>query len=234
MKYLYATVFLMASVLSADFSPSYSQPSEQVAFAPVSSSKLALFGVSNLSQFVFKTDDIQGEGVFCLIRKESSASAIDSVVGYTVEISLPIQSLKSGNPLMDADMHETLKAEEYAYIHYALSSFEIEKQKAGKYGLRTFGMLTLAGVKNDVEMVVDIESLDGNRFRVRGQKTLRMTEFGIRPPAALGGLVKTKDQILIRFDVQAAPKKAILANTEQRNLITDKDCNGNDTKKRGE
>jgi hypothetical protein len=59
----------------------------------------------------------------------------------------------------------------------------------------------LAGSSREVEVLVIAERLTRDRFRIRAELPLRMTDFGIQPPTALFGMVKAKDELLVRFDL---------------------------------
>ena len=51
-------------------------------------------------------------------------------------------------------------------------------------------------------MLVTVTHVDGGKLKVSGKTPLKMTDFGIKPPApAVGlGLIKTGDEVKISFE----------------------------------
>ena len=45
------------------------------------------------------------------------------------------------------------------------------------------------------------QAVGGNRFHVTGTVPLLMSQYGIRPPTAMMGTMRTRDAVTIRFDV---------------------------------
>ena len=64
------------------------------------------------------------------------------------------------------------------------------------------GDLTIAGTKKPIEMPVTIERMDGGKLKVKGSVPIKMTDYGIKPPApALAmGLIKTGDDVKVAIE----------------------------------
>jgi polyisoprenoid-binding protein YceI len=148
-----------------------------------------------------------------------SADALDpaktvSDVKAKVDVSIPVTSLKSGKKPMDEIMHDAMKVKDHKDIKYVLKEMKAQDRKAGdalKYN--TKGELTVAGVTKPLDMVVTLVP-DGDKLKASGTKQLKMTDFGIKPPApALGlGLIKTGDEVTVTFEwvTKKATKTAAL------------------------
>jgi hypothetical protein len=68
------------------------------------------------------------------------------------------------------------------------------------YRVTIIGMMTLHGVAK--REAVDAELfLYNDGIRLRGQHSLRMSEYRIRPVTALAGTIQLKDQLLVPFDL---------------------------------
>jgi len=107
--------------------------------------------------------------------------------------------------IMSRDMYEALKAGSYPQIHYQLKEAEfienVFEDGAEWMRIMSRGIINVAGVEKEVNIPVLGKVLDNNRFHVKGEKELMMTEFDIQPPTALLGLIKAKNNITIKFDV---------------------------------
>src|SRR5262249_35115573 len=64
------------------------------------------------------------------------------------------------------------------------------------------GTLTVAGVTKTNSMAVTIERVEKAKLKVIGTTALKMTDFGISPPAPdIGlGLIKTGDDVKLTFE----------------------------------
>jgi hypothetical protein len=125
---------------------------------------------------------------------------------------ISVRSLKSvqkdGKPYsdrMDEVMYECLKAQAHSKILYALSTLTPKGAAPtadGAFAFDSVGTLAVAGVTNTIEMPVTVTPLPDNRLRVKGSTSLKMTAFGIEPPAPnwLGSVIKTSDEVKLFFE----------------------------------
>jgi hypothetical protein len=129
-----------------------------------------------------------------------------------VECSIPARSLKSieddGKPYSDAMddvMYKKLKVQESPKIIYRLTDLtlkEAAKDKASPYVFDSKGEVVVGGITNVVTFPVSVLPMEGDKLKVSGNTSLKMTDFKIDPPApkiALGAL-KTGNDVKISFD----------------------------------
>ena len=133
-----------------------------------------------------------------------------------VEATILVRTLKSANPTMDNVMYQHMKMVQFPKIEYRMTAWtlkEAPKTPGAPAQFDTTGELTIAGVKRTVKMPVTINSAEKDHLKVKGQTDLKMTDFGIQPPApSLGlGLVKTGDDVKISFEWNTALKPAATA-----------------------
>jgi polyisoprenoid-binding protein YceI len=124
----------------------------------------------------------------------------------TVELRVPIDGLGCGNRAMERDLRHALRAPTHPEIRYRFrgvreARFTPTAAGAPAYTLLVDGELTLAGSTRPVALRV-IAARDGERFRLRGTLPLKMTDFGIRPPVALLGLIHAADELEVTLDVE--------------------------------
>jgi hypothetical protein len=122
----------------------------------------------------------------------------------TFKLRVPVQSLRCGNRQMERDMYRALRSEENPMIefHFAELIGGVEHDiDGGQYRATIAGVLTLAGAQKEVFVPVVVERLARDRFRIRARLPLRMTDFRIKPPTALFGMVKASDDLDVQFDL---------------------------------
>ncbi|HWI56613.1 MAG TPA: YceI family protein, partial [Bacillota bacterium] len=143
------------------------------------------------------------------------------------QVAIPVRSLKSvekdGKPYndkMDEIMWEKLKLEQQPKILYYLRELALKETPQAKdapYILDSKGELVVAGVTNTVSMPVSALPLGDKKLKLSGSTTLKMTSFGIDPPAPkwLASLIKTGDDVKIIFEWIVAPKTAPVATASK-------------------
>src|SRR5688572_7253961 len=130
-----------------------------------------------------------------------------------VEVTIPVRSLKSGKTAMNNIMWEAMKMKEHPNIVYKL--IELTPKAGGAQGTSAQfdakGTLTVAGVTRTNTMPVTIEKTGDNKAKATGTTTVKMTDFGIKPPAPTVGLgfIKTGDDVKIAFEWHAEKAAAV-------------------------
>lgn len=197
-------------------------------------SRVQLLGTSNLHDWTIKGTVIEGYvdvNETCRLNpKVQELSGLDRVMASVkTHVEIPIPSLKSGHAGMDKNTYKALKSEQYPRIIYNLEKISIRSQPQPPRMTATFdttGRLFVAGATRTIPMTVTAEPRDDRQFQVSGEITIRMTDFGIRPPTALFGTLKTGDQLTIQFTWVLDRKTPMphlpqySASSEQRRAIT--------------
>lgn len=128
-----------------------------------------------------------------------------------VKVLIPVRRLASGKQAMDNVMQQAMKAEESPMIQFQLTEFKAnnEGRKAGDpLTFDTKGKLTVSGKSKDVDLPVSFDPQADGKIKVTGSTKVKMSDFGIDPPApkvALG-LIKTGDEVTVSFEWLTAPK----------------------------
>ena len=147
------------------------------------------------------------------------------------EAFISVRSLKSveknGNPFsdrMDEVMYECLRSEQYRQIRFDLIELLLKGatniNRVLQYELEAHGTLAIAGVTNEVTMPILVVPEANGRLRVSGGMSLKMTWFGIEPPAydLAVGMLKVGDDVSIKFDWVVGPRSTS-SNPAQPSLV---------------
>ena len=171
-------------------------------------SHVKIDGTSNIHDWTIKGSVIDGYidvNETCRLNltvKELSSDFKKIKASLKTHVEIPIKSLKSGHSGMDKNTYKALKRKQYPKIIYDLNSVSI-KTPPNPPNLtaefNTIGDLSIAGVSRTVKMAVTAKALEDQHFEVSGKTSVKMTDFGITPPSALFGLLKSGDQITIHF-----------------------------------
>jgi len=128
----------------------------------------------------------------------SLEQAEDFMINY-LKLTVMSESLKSGKSRMDKNTYKALNSDDYNKITFKyLKTSEVKKLSENIYEVNGLGELTISGTTREVLMSLKIELKD-NMVILTGKNDLKMTDFGIEPPRALLGTIKTGDEITISY-----------------------------------
>lgn len=123
--------------------------------------------------------------------------AVQAILGNgqveDIEFSAIVKSIKSGKSGMDNNTYKALKANDHPQIEFKTDRLRIEEDQ-----LIGNGQLTIAGKTNEIPIRLTINQRAG--LSVTGSVNIKMTDYGISPPTAVFGTIKTGDDIIIQFD----------------------------------
>ena len=113
------------------------------------------------------------------------------------EVVVPAATLTSPREGLDKNMHKALQVTEHPEIAFRL--LRIEPTAASTGALRAIGVLRIAGVEREVSFDITSER-KGSMLFVQGKLQLLMTDFGIKPPTAMLGMLKTDPKVTVAFE----------------------------------
>ncbi|HET7584677.1 MAG TPA: YceI family protein [Gemmatimonadaceae bacterium] len=198
----------LASAILATVVVAQGGPSLPVHVEP--QSKLWLEGNSTMHEFTCRTNDIQAT-VEIDPGYRYAAAATRAHPFNSVDVQIPVRSLKCGKDKMDENMYKTLRADEFTDIHYTLRSYTVEEGTAegDSMVVVAVGTLTIAGQEREVTMKVSTDTEPNGAVRAHGALTLLMTDFGIKPPKFMLGTLKVDNKIRIGFDLHVTSTGAV-------------------------
>jgi polyisoprenoid-binding protein YceI len=121
-------------------------------------------------------------------------------------LTIPVLGLECGNARMTESLRVALAATSHPDIRFEVTSVTLLSavSPSDEIAALARGDLTVAGVTRPFEVRVrSVAARDGDLL-VRGSASLRMTDFGVRPPSAFAGLIKARDEVEIGFDLVLA------------------------------
>jgi polyisoprenoid-binding protein YceI len=128
------------------------------------------------------------------------------------ETVILVGAVKSGKKAMDEVMYDTMNQKKFPKITFKLQEISLkEEPKAGSpLVFDSKGVINVSGVSKTNAMVITMEPKDAGKIIIKGNTKLKMTDFGMKPPApSVGlGLIKTGDDVDIKFEWVTAKAKA--------------------------
>ena len=116
------------------------------------------------------------------------------------EVAIPAGQLTSPKEGLDKNMHKALNVQEHPDITFRLTSLEAG---ASAGAMKAQGVLRIAGVERNVVLDLTTERREAT-FTVKGKLDLLMTDYGIKPPTAMLGMLKTDPKVTVTFETVLA------------------------------
>ncbi|MFL6247635.1 MAG: YceI family protein [Thermoanaerobaculia bacterium] len=163
-------------------------------FIPTKGAFVRIEGTSTLHEWTMESTAVNGQITAPPLAQWTSGAP----VAGSATVAIPVTSLKSEHAKMDKLMADALKANANPTIRYELTN-AVVAQPGATFTLDTRGKLTIAGVTRDVEMKVTGTRDSAGTYYLTGQVPIRMTDYGIKPPTAMMGTIKTGNDVKVTF-----------------------------------
>jgi len=193
------TSFAGVALITLAVAAAGAQETARVAVSP--ESKLWIEGTSNLHGWSCKATTLDAAVEIAPAAAAQVAVAPPKAL-KKVHVKVPVKSIKCGHGGMDDNVYKALKADESPEISYILATFEaVPGEAKDSFMLHTVGSLTIAGKENKVSMDVAATRLPDGTVKATGMVPIKMTDFGIKPPTAIFGRLKTGDDVKVNFEL---------------------------------
>lgn len=125
-----------------------------------------------------------------------------------LDLQVTASSLKVNSPIPEKDKKEIeetlfgkmLECDQFPKITFKSTQMESKDHKSHKM----IGELTLHGITQSIPLELDIIQKN-KQLEASGEIKLKQSDFKIKPPTVLGGMIKVKDEIKITFYMVAHP-----------------------------
>jgi polyisoprenoid-binding protein YceI len=176
-------------------------PAQTKAPLAIDSARVTITGTSNIHEYTASSTTARVTRVK-VGAAAAGATFWDEVVKpgtlEAFDLTIPAASLSSPKAGLDKNMHKALKVEQHPEITFRLKTLEGPAE-----ALRAVGTLRIAGVERDVVLLLKTERRDG-ALVVKGSLPLLMTDYGIKPPTAMLGMLKTDPKVTVSFETVLA------------------------------
>jgi YceI-like domain. len=201
-------IFLLQSVLST-LGASNNPDIHTYAYEILSGSQISISGKSNVNTFRCYTVNIPQKGSFLAFEPEG----VNAVNFYHADVDLKVKSLSCGSKLIEKDLDRSLIADRYPFIILSFKDAMLIARypnRTAKY--QTTLNMTIANTTRNVEVDILLQQVDRNTFRIIGSQIISMTDFNIKPPTAMFGMIVVDREITINFNILATVYKDVLGN----------------------
>jgi YceI-like protein len=156
----------------------------------VNSAKLSIDGTSTMHDYSLSTTRLTVDSLVA-----DATSLLQPGALQALEVQIPLNGFASEKDGLIKKFLETMKADKHPVIVFKLVDYAVDGAT-----VRPKGTLTVAGVTRDIDLELNVSEAAGV-IHVRGTRTLSMKDFGIKAPTMFMGMLKTNDQVTIKFEL---------------------------------
>ena len=170
---------------------------ETIKIAIDPSSRLFIHGTTNVNRFTCAYQPaLETLHLLWLPQGEDGVQMEGAV------LAVPTDCFDCGNRKMNRDFFDALQGEVHPRVRIRLRSAQWQSDVKGEYHVEAESAITIAGVTRTVLLTGRVERLLDGSLLIHARHVLQMSDFGIEPPTAMLGMVRTNDAITIELDLR--------------------------------
>lgn len=162
-------------------------------------SKLWLEGDSTVHRYKADATQFRAE-----LKTDAAGTELEALVRAgqvkSLVLDIPVSQLRSGKSDLDANMVKALKGSAHPSITFRMESYQVLPATDAAFALKLKGKLSIAGVEKPTELDAKVVRTPSG-LQVIGSKELLMTDFSVKPPELMLGMMKTKNEVVVQFDL---------------------------------
>ena len=150
---------------------------------------MTINGTTNVHNFESKVTQASGE----LVINDKK------VQSFSVEI--PVKGIKSNEKLMDTKTYEAFDADKNPKISFKSTEVNSLKVDGNEVSVSVTGTMTIAGASRKVTLVSTGKIVKPGVYEFKGSIPVKMTDYKMKPPTAMLGVMKVGDDIKLKYSV---------------------------------
>lgn len=116
-------------------------------------------------------------------------------------VNVSVEHLDGGKNKMNRDLREVLKFEDYPEILFRWDDIHFVGNTETSRKAEISGRLTIAGVESRISFQSNLYLNEWSQIVTEGNVSINMKDYGLEPPKALFGLIKTDENITIVYEL---------------------------------
>lgn len=157
-------------------------------FRVSSSSEVKVEGTSNVHDWSAVVEEVTFEGT-------RTNDVFDGV-----RVKFKVESMESGDGLMNRRIHKTLNAEEHPHIIFNITDSSLDGT-----ALTMKGNLTINGVTKQITVNGTMRTLSNGNIRIQGSHPVKFTDHGMEAPSFMFGAMKVDNEVKITYNIVLIP-----------------------------
>ena len=114
-------------------------------------------------------------------------------------IVVPVKEFRCNNEIALQDFQSLLKADKYPNLTIVIPQSILNQFRPGQQVTVHNILVNIAGVTKKYDITCSVENPDSKGYILVGSIKVRLTDLSIDPPVKYFGLVKIKDEVIVKF-----------------------------------
>ena len=198
MKLLSHSIFIYL-VLTFLPKTSSGQETDLIMMVLSNKSNLTISGTSNISKFDCKLEQNFEQDTLIILTKYSGSKLLceNAITTFLVN------KFNCGHEAINRDFRDALRENEFPEISLNVKNlYQTNNISNLSREINAEVSLMLAGSKMEYKIDFEENKAEPSQLCFSGEKSVKMSDFNIKPPKALMGLIKANDDLSIQFDLR--------------------------------
>lgn len=119
----------------------------------------------------------------------------------TLAVTVPVEHLDGGRNKMNRDLRDALRSEDHPQIRFIWNNVMFTGQTDTGLSADVSGSVRIAGEQREIQFDADLRLNEWNQIVAKGSVPMNMTDYNIEPPTALFGVIRTDEEIELKFEL---------------------------------
>lgn len=190
---------LFSLVIVIIFHPNvYAQVTAKLKWVVLKDGAIRIDGSTNVNKFSCSVNGYTSrDTLVCFKNNNKNNAAV-----LSGKLSLPVASFDCMIEMMTKDLRKTLKAKEFPTLNINFISLErYPELKPWQETITGIVAIELAGTSKKFDINYKL-SMDGQKIiHMEGTQSIRFSDFNLKPPSKLGGMIRADDKLYVTFQV---------------------------------
>jgi len=171
---------------------------ERIKWIVEKTSTLSIAGSTNINKFCCQVTEYTGPDTLMTLRETGGVK--ETGVSFQGQLQIDIKDFDCRNGIMTSEFKHTLKYQQYPQL--TISFLSLERLPSGgpdNTAVKGWVEVSLAGVCKKFEIGYSSGKSSGNDLELIGVRVFGFSDFGLKAPRKMGGLVRVNDQLEVQF-----------------------------------
>jgi hypothetical protein len=189
------SIFTILLVLKTGFGENHLNDNTLQKWVVERNSTLNIQGATNVNNFQCDVTEYLRADTLSYTHNDESGKLTFTNSSLTVDV----KRFDCHSKLITNDFKNTLKADKNPTFQITFRSLDQFTNPCDNQIINGIVDVGLTGIVKRSEICYTINTLPGNRFMLTGSHIFYFSDFNLKAPKKLGGLIRTKDQIKVNF-----------------------------------
>ena len=172
---------------------------QDITLQATESSSMIIDGDSNVHNWEAEVTQVNGTLVLQNIESVNPDSLTPESF-KSLTLTIPVDGIDADSRGLRKNIHKYMEKDDHPNVTFELIDVSEVANQNGSLMISGTGTITAIGSEYDVEMQVTATVQNGG-IHITGEQDLLMTDFGIDPPTAVFGTIRSADEVIIKLDV---------------------------------